>query len=72
MHPTHLPPTVMRSTIIFCPKGLESTVKDLNFIFITGGLGPTHDDVTLSSFKEIFNLNSSVDLKYIKTESEEK
>ena len=39
---------------------IENKVKDLlndnyAFIFITGGLGPTHDDVTKKAFKKIFN-----------------
>ena len=39
---------------------IENKVKDLlnnnyAFIFITGGLGPTHDDVTKKALKKIFN-----------------
>ena len=30
-------------------------VKDYDYIFITGGLGPTHDDVTKKSLLELFN-----------------
>ena len=34
---------------------IEDSIDKYIFIFITGGLGPTHDDVTLLSFKEVFN-----------------
>ena len=30
-------------------------VKDYDYIFITGGLGPTHDDVTKIALSELFN-----------------
>ena len=46
------------------------TFKDLTdkyeFIFITGGLGPTHDDITVSCFAEVFNLKSTIDQNYFK------
>ena len=48
-----------------CDEILESVDK-FNFIFITGGLGPTHDDITLSSFQRVFNLKSRVDSEYLK------
>ena len=30
-------------------------IKDYDYIFITGGLGPTHDDVTKQALSELFN-----------------
>ena len=48
-----------------CDEILKS-VDQFNFIFITGGLGPTHDDITLSSFQKVFNLKSRIDLEYLK------
>jgi len=44
---------------------IKSTIDIYDYIFITGGLGPTHDDVTLSSFKEVFNLEEKMDLNYL-------
>jgi nicotinamide-nucleotide amidase len=35
-----------------------------DFIFITGGLGPTHDDITRNSIKSFFNLEEEFDQKY--------
>ena len=31
--------------------------KDYDYLFITGGLGPTHDDVTKQALSELFNSN---------------
>ena len=39
--------------ILFTVK--DSTDSKPNFIFITGGLGPTHDDVTKESLSKLFN-----------------
>ena len=44
---------------------IKSTIDKYDFIFITGGLGPTHDDITLSAFQKIFNLESKIDLEYL-------
>ena len=30
-------------------------IKEYDYIFITGGLGPTHDDVTKKALLELFN-----------------
>ena len=30
-------------------------IKDYDYIFVTGGLGPTHDDVTKKALLELFN-----------------
>lgn len=35
-------------------ESLKSASEDSDFIFITGGLGPTHDDITLDSIVEYF------------------
>lgn len=35
-------------------NSLRSGSEDSDFIFITGGLGPTHDDITLNSIVEYF------------------
>tara|TARA_Y100000994_G_C15675591_1_gene435580 strand:+ start:153 stop:1370 length:1218 start_codon:yes stop_codon:yes gene_type:complete len=45
---------------------ISETIDRYTFIFITGGLGPTHDDITIESFKKVFQLNSRVDSDYIK------
>ena len=34
-------------------------IKNYDYIFITGGLGPTHDDITRHSLKELFNCKLS-------------
>ena len=34
-------------------------IKNYDYIFITGGLGPTHDDITRESLKELFNCKLS-------------
>ena len=46
---------------------VKKTIDQYSFIFITGGLGPTHDDITISSFQKVFNLKSSIDYEYQKT-----
>lgn len=35
-------------------ESLEFILKKSNFIFVTGGLGPTSDDITYESVKEVF------------------
>ena len=41
------------------------TANKYDYIFITGGLGPTHDDITVSSFKLAFNLPQQIDEEYL-------
>ncbi len=46
-----------------------STIKNClseryNFIFITGGLGPTHDDITKIALKQLFNSEEVFDAKW--------
>ena len=45
---------------------IREAIDRYSFIFITGGLGPTHDDITVESFKKVFGLNSRIDNSYIK------
>jgi len=45
---------------------IKESCDKYDFVFITGGLGPTHDDITVASFQKVFNLNSSIDNSYIK------
>jgi len=47
-------------------KIVNECVDKYEFVFITGGLGPTHDDITLSSFSKAFSLKSKTDQNYIK------
>ena len=39
--------------------------KRSELIIVTGGLGPTHDDITVSSFKSAFNLPQQIDEEYL-------
>tara|TARA_B100000614_G_C14562973_1_gene497849 strand:- start:5240 stop:6457 length:1218 start_codon:yes stop_codon:yes gene_type:complete len=49
--------------------------KDYDYIFVTGGLGPTHDDITRDSLKEMFKCklkfyqkwNDKINSKFTKT-----
>ncbi len=41
------------------------TNNKYDFVFITGGLGPTHDDITVEAFQQFFNLNKSIDKDYL-------
>ena len=43
----------IESTIIYTVNTLR---KKFNYIFTTGGLGPTHDDITSESISKAFNL----------------
>ena len=50
-------------------------IKKYDYIFVTGGLGPTHDDITRDSLKEMFNCklkfiqkwNDKINSKFTKT-----
>ena len=44
---------------------IRETIGKYSFIFITGGLGPTHDDITVESFKKVFDLSSRIDSSYM-------
>ena len=37
---------------------------DYNFVFISGGLGPTHDDITKKAIAEALNLKMNIDEKH--------
>ena len=46
---------------------IVSTIKTMiadgyDYIFVTGGLGPTHDDITRDAISSTFNLNSHLDV----------
>ena len=59
---------VTKSTII--PDNSEMIKKeivssfDYNFVFISGGLGPTHDDITKKAIAEALNLKMNIDEKH--------
>jgi nicotinamide-nucleotide amidase len=46
---------------------IKSTLNDnYNYIFVTGGLGPTHDDITKEAVKQVFQAKSVLDKSYLK------
>ena len=50
-------------------SAIKSATKDLlanrpGFLFVTGGLGPTHDDITRAAFKELFGVEEIFDADY--------
>ena len=65
-------PLVIESKITV-QDDLDSIICNLNnliinnykYIFITGGLGPTHDDVTKKAFCELFSDEMSLDEEYL-------
>ena len=36
---------------------VNSLRKKYNYVFTTGGIGPTHDDITASSISKVFEKN---------------
>jgi len=38
-------------------KTINDVRKKFNYVFTTGGIGPTHDDITAKSISKAFNLN---------------
>ena len=55
----------LRLTIPDSDAGIHSALNnvldnDFEYVFITGGLGPTHDDITRNSLKEFFNCDLNV------------
>lgn len=48
-------------------NAIEDSVGKYDFVFITGGLGPTHDDITVASFEKVFKLSPIVDNNYMMT-----
>ena len=39
--------------------------SNFDYVFITGGLGPTHDDITVNAFSEFFKLDKNIDEIYL-------
>ena len=37
-------------------KNIRSLSKNHNYVFTTGGIGPTHDDITAKSISNAFNV----------------
>ena len=37
-------------------KNIRNLSKNFNYVFTTGGIGPTHDDITAESISKAFNL----------------
>jgi len=44
----------IENKIVNCVNELR---KKFNYVFTTGGIGPTHDDITAKSISKAFNLN---------------
>ena len=38
-------------------KTINDVRKKFNYVFTTGGIGPTHDDITSRSIAKVFNLS---------------
>ena len=38
-------------------KNIRILSKKFNYVFTTGGIGPTHDDITAQSISKAFKLN---------------
>ena len=38
-------------------KNIRNLSKKFNYVFTTGGIGPTHDDITAQSISKAFKLN---------------
>jgi nicotinamide-nucleotide amidase len=47
--------------VIAIRSSLEESLRDTDFVFITGGLGPTKDDITKKIFADFFNAKLVVD-----------
>ncbi len=45
-------------------SGLDNTPKDCRIILITGGLGPTHDDITQNTLFEYYGIKPVFDKEY--------
>ena len=47
-------------------KTITEVRKKFQYVFTTGGIGPTHDDITAKSISKAFKLNTVIILKPIK------
>ena len=49
--------TDIENKIVNCVNELR---RKFNYVFTTGGIGPTHDDITAKSISKAFNLNYEI------------
>ena len=47
-------------------KSVRSLAKKFNYVFTTGGIGPTHDDITAQSISKAFKKNMDITRRLIK------
>ena len=47
-------------------KNIINLSKNFNYVFTTGGIGPTHDDITAKSISKAFKVNIDFTKRHIK------